>query len=233
MAKMYAGESTWAATQGEAAMRHKLISLGSTVGVLSCCLLGCQANNQSEIRLARHVPEMQTTTTVALASFRTSPSLIQQPQTSTTKANMQNANQANVAKPVQKITLQANNKDAEEETAATTATKTLYTAPSSASALAIASAALGSTQDIANGGQEASENINISASFRQALQPSVSIGDGGSIGKRGLQRGSPLTGSNNLNIFTPRSNGITNRCQELITAGFFADVTGCRNHFRR
>jgi len=208
-------------------MIYKLLSLSLTVSVLSCCLLGCQTNSQTHVRVVGDKPG-SAISNISLASYRADSQLVQQPKTDNTTTSKQ--------KPVpQKDQSKANkpSKDKETTKSATPPTKVLYTAPSSASALAIASAALGSTQGMSTAGEEASENITISTNFRQALQPSVSIGDGGSIGKRGLQRGSPLTGANNLSIFTPRSNGITNRCQELITAGFFADITGCSNHFNR
>ncbi|MCZ6772111.1 MAG: hypothetical protein O7G83_09025 [Proteobacteria bacterium] len=53
-----------------------------------------------------------------------------------------------------------------------------------------------------------------------------------SVGKAGLQQGSPLSdGLLMNNIFQPSSSPLSARCQELVTAGFFADIAGCQNHF--
>lgn len=53
-----------------------------------------------------------------------------------------------------------------------------------------------------------------------------------SVGKAGLQQGSPLVGGLLMNnIFQPSPSPLSARCQELVTAGFFADIAGCQNHF--
>ncbi len=212
----------------------KLMTAFSTVCILLCGLMGCQTSNQHINQLA-NTRSNHITKGVTLTSFRTNSSIIQQPQQSgAAQASNSSATKPKVEPPQKNVQAQTNKQDTDEKSldAASPTPKTLYTAPSSASALAIASAALGSVQNMTAGGREVTENISISTSFRRALQPSLSIGDRGTIGKRGLQRGAPLTGANNLSIFTPRSNSLANRCQELITTGFFADITGCRNSFK-
>ncbi len=53
-----------------------------------------------------------------------------------------------------------------------------------------------------------------------------------SASRPGLHQGGPLIGALPFNIFAPTRNTIGQRCPELVTAGFFADLASCQNHFQ-
>lgn len=82
---------------------------------------------------------------------------------------------------------------------------------------------------------EIANTVGFGAFGPASLQPSLTPTDtiALSAGRVGLQQGAPLLGGSPVNIFMPRANPITPRCGELVAAGFFADTTGCSNHFGR
>ncbi len=110
--------------------------------------------------------------------------------------------------------------------------------------LALLAASMGATESSdTRTGSEASEHVLGRADVRGSTQvfgPSGATTVGimqasvivQSASRPGLQQGGPLTGALPFNIFAPTRNTIGQRCPELVTAGFFADLASCQNHFQ-
>ena len=114
-----------------------------------------------------------------------------------------------------------------------------YTAPGGMTRQMSFLAVLATSTVMAGTGETEGQEAAQSSVGRPGLAASVQAGGPGlsvgvqSVGRRGLQQGAPLSGGLNTNIFAPRANPLTTRCQELVNAGFFGDVATCRARFSR